>query len=171
MQTYKSFIHPGLEYSCILFAHAEDYLLKKIQSIKTEAIKIAYDLAPWTSNYWCYSQITFTPILQRMKDLAKSFLEKNSSDPLIKSIIDKSKPSMLGKHSPVFKVLNHYHQFTKTLKQWTRGTSMQDSVTTSIIWRLMYNINNLIMYNILVLCAHTKHCSVGLNWTNPKKIT
>ena len=54
MQTYKSFIRPVLEYSCVLFAHAEYHLLKKIQSIEIEAIKIAYDNAPWTSNYWCY---------------------------------------------------------------------------------------------------------------------
>ena len=107
MQTYKSFIRPVLEYSCVLFAHAEYHLLKKIQSIEIEAIKIAYDNAPWTSIYWCYSQVSFTPILQRMKDLAKSFLEKNSFDPLIKKIIDKSKPSMTGNQSPVYKALNH----------------------------------------------------------------
>ena len=106
IQTYKSFIRPILEYSCILFAHAEDYLLKKIRSIETECIKIAYDLAPWTSNYWCYSQVTFTPILQRMKDLSKSFLNKNAYDPLIEDIIDNKKPSMAGKHSPVWKALH-----------------------------------------------------------------
>ena len=63
LYTYKVFIRPILEYSCVLFAHAEQSLLKKIQAIETEAIKIAYSIAPWTSNYWCYSLVNFTPIL------------------------------------------------------------------------------------------------------------
>ena len=107
LNTYKSFIPPVIEYSCVLFAHAEGKLLRKIQSIETEAIKIAYGLAPWTSNYWCYTLVNFNPILQRMKDSAKSFLQRNSKDPLIKQLIETAKPSMAGKHSPVFKALNH----------------------------------------------------------------
>ena len=46
MNTYKSFIRPVIEYSCVLFAQAEESLLRKIQSVETEAIKIAFDLAP-----------------------------------------------------------------------------------------------------------------------------
>ena len=74
LYTYKVFIRPVLEYSCVLFAHAEQNLLKKIQAIETEAIKIAYSIAPWTSNYWCYSLVNFTTILERIQHLAKNFL-------------------------------------------------------------------------------------------------
>ena len=39
MYTYKVYIRPILEYSCVLFAHANHDLLKKIRSIETKAIK------------------------------------------------------------------------------------------------------------------------------------
>ena len=106
LYTYRSFIRPLLEYSCILFAHASDKLLKKIQAIETEAIKIAFDLAPWTLNYWCYTMIDFMPILERLKLLSKQFLDKNVSEPLIKPLIDNAKPNMNGKHGPIYKTLN-----------------------------------------------------------------
>ena len=94
-----------LEYGCILFAHAHSSLLKKIQAVETEAIKIAFDLAPWTTNYWCYTKISFEPILERMITLGKKFANANIDDPLIKPLIKNIKPSQLGKHSPLFKIL------------------------------------------------------------------
>ena len=106
LHSYRSYIRPLLEYSCILFAHADKQLQTKIQSIETEAIKIAFNLPPWTSNYWCYTQINFTPILSRMKSLSKDFLDKNRKDQLISELINNSKHSNLGLHSPVFKALN-----------------------------------------------------------------
>ena len=106
LHSYRSYIRPLLEYSCILFANADKELQNKIQSIETEAIKIAYNLAPWTSNYWCYTQINFTPILSRMKKLSKDFLNKNRRDHLISELINNSKHSNLGVHSPVYKTLN-----------------------------------------------------------------
>ena len=42
LYTYKVFIRPLLEYDSILFAHCEESLLKKIQAIETEAIKLAF---------------------------------------------------------------------------------------------------------------------------------
>ena len=106
LHSYRSYIRPLLEYSCILFAHADKQLQTKIQSIETEAIKIAFNLAPWTSNYWCYTKITFTPVLSRMKSLSKDFLDKKRKDQLISELINNSKHSNLGLHSPVFKALN-----------------------------------------------------------------
>ena len=81
-------------------------ILNKIQAIETEAIKIAFNIAPWTSNYWCYSLIDFTPILERIKKLAKEFLDKNVKDELISDLIDSSKASSQGIHSPIYKALN-----------------------------------------------------------------
>ena len=104
--TYKAYIRPLLEYGCILFAHAKMELLKKIQAVEIEAIKIAYRLPPWTTHHWCYSYIDFDNILERMKFLGKNFVNKNNQDPLIKPLIDASKPSMNGTHSPIFKILN-----------------------------------------------------------------
>ena len=106
MYTYKVFIRPLLEYGCILFAHSDTNLLKKIQAVETEAIKIAFQLPPWTTNHWCYTMVHFDKILDRIKNLGKSFIDKNKEDFLIKPLIDAAKPSMSGKHSPVFKILN-----------------------------------------------------------------
>ena len=50
--------------------------------------------------------VDFQPILERIKTLGKNFLNKNKEDDLIKPLIDDAKPSMAGKHSPVFKILN-----------------------------------------------------------------
>ena len=104
--TYKVFIRPLLEYGCILFAHAKEKLLKKIQAVEIEAIKIAFRLPPWTSHHWCYNHINFENILERIKSLGKNFLNKNKNDFLIKPLIEASKPSMNGTHSPIFKMLN-----------------------------------------------------------------
>ena len=106
LYTYKVFVRPILEYSCVLFAHVEQKLLNKIQAIETEAIKIAFHIAPWTSNHWCYSLVDFTPILERIKNLAKKFLDTNNKDELISDLIDSSKASSQGNHSPVYKALN-----------------------------------------------------------------
>ena len=106
LYTYKVFIRPLLEYGCILFAHSDTDLLKKIQAIETEAIKIAFHLPPWSSNYWCYKMLDFENILERIKKLGKSFINKNLEDNLIKPLIKDAKASMNGQHSPVYKILN-----------------------------------------------------------------
>ena len=72
--SYRTFIRPLLEYSCILFSHSNDHLLRKIQTIETLAIKIAYRLAPWAMNTSCYSLIKFPKILDRIKNLSKQFV-------------------------------------------------------------------------------------------------
>ena len=41
-----------------------------------------------------------------MKNLGKRFIQRNQDDPLIKPLIEESKPSMNGTHSPFFKILN-----------------------------------------------------------------
>ena len=105
MYTYKAYIRPIMEYGCILFAYAKENLLKQIQAIETEAIKIAYRLPPWTLNFWCYKFVNFDNILTRLKTRAKKFLDKNSKDELIQPLIDSAKASMTGQHSAVFKTL------------------------------------------------------------------
>ena len=106
LYTYKVYIRPLMEYGCILFAHADQALLKKIQSIEVEAIKIAYQLPPWSLNSLCYEMVNFNNILERIKYLGRQFLDKNKEDNLIQPLITNSKPSMIGRHSPVFKILN-----------------------------------------------------------------
>ena len=106
LYTYKVFIRPLLEYGCLLFVHTDQHLLNKIQNIELEAIKIAYQLPPWSIKQFCYSLINFDNILLRMKYLGKNFIHKNKEDNLIKPLIANSKPSMNGYHSPVFKILN-----------------------------------------------------------------
>ena len=106
MYTYRTFIRPLMEYGSILFAHGEEKLLKKLQAVETQAIKIAYRLPPWATNFWCYKQVTFENILDRIKTQAKAFLKINSDDDLIKPLIEASKPSMTGLHSAVYKALN-----------------------------------------------------------------
>ena len=106
LYTYKTFIRPVLEYCCILFAHASEDLLTKIQAIEIEAIKIAYRFPPWTTNTWCYKTTNIENVLQRLKTQAKKFLSKNKSCELIKTLIEDAKPSLTGHHSPVFKTLN-----------------------------------------------------------------
>ena len=103
--TYRTFIRPIMEYSAVLFAHADKKLLEKLQSIETHAIKLAYDLPPWTTNYWCYKTVSFTPILERLKKQAKLFIEKNREDFILKPFIDDMKPSTYGIHSPIYKAL------------------------------------------------------------------
>ena len=106
LYTYKVYIRPLLEYGSILFAHASDSLLKKIQAIETAAIKIAYRLPPWTTNRWCYSFVNFEKILDRIKSNSKKFLNNYKEDELIKPLIMNAKPSLIGQHSAVFKALN-----------------------------------------------------------------
>ena len=105
LYSYRSYIRPILEYGAVLFAHTDTYLLKKIQAIETEAIKIAYRLAPWATNTSCYSLVTFPNILHRLKTLARRFLENNKKDELIDPLIEDMKPSTIGKHSAVYKGL------------------------------------------------------------------
>ena len=81
-------------------------MLKKIKCIETQAIKISYNLPPWATDTWCYEQVTFEPILNRLKLLANKFIEANKNDELIKPLIEDTKPSMTGYHSPLYKVLN-----------------------------------------------------------------
>ena len=106
MYTYRTFIRPLMEYGCVLFAHSNTDLLAKLQAIETRAIKLAFDLPPWTTNYWCYQQISFTPILDRIKTLAKNFLNKNKEDLLLKPLIENCKPAINGNHSPIYQALN-----------------------------------------------------------------
>ena len=109
LYTYKSYIRPLLEYGCLLFAHSDVSLLNKIQSVETDAIKIAYQLPPWTTNNWCYSYTNFDNILIRMKHLGRKFIDKNREDSLISTLIENAKPSMMGTHSPLYKMLNWWH--------------------------------------------------------------
>ena len=104
--TYKSYIRPLLEYGSILFCHSDESILKKIQAIEIDAIKVAYQLPPWTLNHFCYKFINFDNILQRIKKLGKQFIDKNKEDNLIKPLIENAKPSLNGNHSPVYKILN-----------------------------------------------------------------
>ena len=106
LYSYRTYIRPLLEYSCILFAHSNDNLLKKIQSVETQAIKIAFRLAPWATNTSCYDLVTFPKILYRLKTLSKRFLNINQDDDLIKPLIEDSKPSMIGRHSALYKAAN-----------------------------------------------------------------
>lgn len=92
LYSYRTFVRPILEYGCILFAHAKDSLLKKIQSIEVEAIKIAHRLPPWATNTWCYDLVSFPNVLNRIKDLSKKFVETNKDDELIKPLIENLKP-------------------------------------------------------------------------------
>ena len=94
-----------MEYGSILFAHSDSQSLKKIQAIECQAIKIAFGLPPWTTTDWCYSYVSFENILERIKKLGKQFIDNNKEDHLIKPLIDAAKPSMTGKHSPIYKIL------------------------------------------------------------------
>ena len=73
LYSYRTYIRPLLEYSCILFSHSSDLLLKKIQAVETQAIKIAFRLAPWATNTSCYNLVTFPKILERLKTLSRKF--------------------------------------------------------------------------------------------------
>ena len=106
MYTYRTFIRPKIEYGVVLFAHADRKLLEKLQAIETHAIKLAFDLPPWTLNYWCYQVVSFKPILERIKLLAKNFVEQNKEDFVLKPFIEQNKPSNYGIHSPIYKAMN-----------------------------------------------------------------
>ena len=106
LYSYRTFVRPLLEYGSILFAHSNEHLQRKLQSVETMAIKIAYRLAPWATNTYCYSLVTFPKILDRIKHLAKKFIIKNTDDDLIKPLISDAKPSMIGHHSPLYKALH-----------------------------------------------------------------
>ena len=106
LYTYRTYVRPLLEYGCILYSNEKPHIVKKIQSIETEAIKIAYRLPPWATNTWCYDLVSFDNILKRLKQLSSDFIEKNCNDELIKPLIEDLKPSMTGLHSPMYKVLH-----------------------------------------------------------------
>ena len=106
LYTYRTFIRPILEYGCILFPHASDAFLRKLQNVEILAIKIAYRLPTWSTNTWCYDLIKFTPILQRLKNLSKKFIAANQSDDLVNPLLENLRPSMTGLHSPLFKAKN-----------------------------------------------------------------
>ena len=106
LYSYRTYIRPLLEYSCILFAHSNDSILKRIQSIETQAIKIAFRLAPWATNSSCYNLVTFPKILTRLKTLSSKFLNMNQNDELIEPLIKDNKMSIIGQHSAIYKVLN-----------------------------------------------------------------
>ena len=77
LYSYRSYVRPLLEYSCILFAHSSDSMLRKLQAIETSAIKIAFRLAPWATNTSCYNLVTFPRILTRLQTLSKEFINYN----------------------------------------------------------------------------------------------
>ena len=106
LYSYRTYLRPLLEYSCILFTYASDDLLRKIQAVETQAIKIAFRLAPWATNKSCYNLVTFENILTRMKKLSNDFLSKNRNDELIKPLIEDSKMSLTGLHPTIYKILN-----------------------------------------------------------------
>ena len=54
----------------------DEYLPEEIQAIEITAINIAFDLPPWTPNFFCYRHLLFTPIHERPTLLAKSFVRK-----------------------------------------------------------------------------------------------
>ena len=105
LYSYRSYVRPLLEYSCILFSHSNDELLKKIQAVETQAIKIAFWLAPWATNGSCYNLVTFPNILTRLKTLSKNFLNMNKTDELIEPLIEDSKMSIMGQHPSIYKIL------------------------------------------------------------------
>ena len=109
--SYRSYVRPLLEYSCILFAHSSDSMLRKLQAIETSAIKIAFRLAPWATNTSCYNLVTFPRILTRLQTLSKKFINYNTNDDLISPLIEDVKPSMTGHHSPLYKTLNFWTTF------------------------------------------------------------
>ena len=88
-----------------MYSNEKAHILKKIQSIEIEAIKIAYRLPPWATNTWCYDLVSFDTILERLKLLSTTFIDKNRDDELIKPVIEDLKPSMTGLHSPKYKNL------------------------------------------------------------------
>ena len=106
LYTYRTFIRPLIEYSAVLIAHCDKNMFKKIQAIEIKAIKIAFDLPPWSLNTFCYDLVSFSPIGDRLKQLAKQFIEKNRKDFVLKHYIENAKPSLKGHHSPIYKALN-----------------------------------------------------------------
>ena len=106
LYSYRTYVRPLLEYSCILFAYANDDLLKKIQAIETQDIKIAFRQAPWATNRSCYNLVRFENIISRMKKLSSAFLNKNKNDELIKPLIEDSRMSLTGLHPTIYKILN-----------------------------------------------------------------
>ena len=106
LYSYRTFVRPLMDYSCILFSHSSNTLLKKLQAVETSAIKLVYRLAPWATNSYCYSLVTFTPILDRLKMQSKKFIENYKNDELIKPLLEDIKPSMTGHHSVLFKAVN-----------------------------------------------------------------
>ena len=110
LYSYRTFVRPLMDYSCILFSHSSNTLLKKLQAVETSAIKLVYRLAPWATNSYCYSLVTFTPILDRLKMQSKKFIENYKNDELIKPLLEDIKPSMTGHHSVLFKALNFWKE-------------------------------------------------------------
>ena len=106
LYTFRTYVRPLLEYGGILFSHEKENILKKIQSVEVQAIKIAYRLPPWASNSWCYDLVSFEKITDRLKTLSKKFIDKNRDDELIKPLLEDLKPSMTGLHSPIYKIEN-----------------------------------------------------------------
>ena len=108
MYSYRTYVRPLLEYSCILFSHGNESLLKKIQAVETTAIKISHRLPPWATNTYTYSLVKFPKILDRIKALSKQFINSNKEDELIKPLIDSVKPSTIGHQSILYKTLKFW---------------------------------------------------------------
>ena len=89
LYTYKSFVRPVMDYSCVVFAHCDDETIyAKLRSIEVKMIKTAFRLAPWMPNDICYSHINFEDIVTRLKRLSINFINKNrGQDDLTREIV------------------------------------------------------------------------------------
>ena len=89
MYTYKCFVRPIMDYSCVVFSHCDDdQIYSKLRSIEVKMIKTAYRLAPWTPNAICYKYINFEDIVTRLKRLSVNFINKNrGQDEITRDIV------------------------------------------------------------------------------------
>ena len=90
MYTYKCFIRPLIDYSCVVFAFCQDEeIYAKIRSIEVRMIKTAFRLPPWCPNRICYQYLKGEDIISRIKRMAIKYINKyRHSDENMKNIID-----------------------------------------------------------------------------------
>ena len=90
--TYKSFVRPIIDYSCVVYAHSGDEeIYSKLRAIETKLIKLAFRLAPWTPYKICYQYFKGEDIISRVKRLAINFINKNRhSDEIMKEIVNEA---------------------------------------------------------------------------------
>ena len=100
MYTYKSFIRPVMEYGAVIFAFSSPKALQTLKTIENSATRIAWRLPPWTIQSRLDYYRNFPPIEERIKDLAISFLVKNSEDPFVANLIRQA--AVTAKRTPLF---------------------------------------------------------------------